>query len=225
VTNKIISFTVNSEKNKIEGVLITGADNNSIQLTHAISGSHSINLDSTNIKDEGNFIASVIRRLDLKKEYKSITLTDSQDTYEIIQPPSKTLRLYVQRSETLEDNIALRDEHIKITDYLGKKHLVNATDIGFKAVDIPINFKYCKSNILNAIYKANLMPHDFDRKLSKTILEAIARNKSDCDGAYWSFYAIGGRTYQYIPSSVDSDNRHKYVFVNSEMIKGIDNTN
>jgi hypothetical protein len=215
-----ISFSANTSTSSIFGTLVFTDESNIIQLSSRIGEQNTITLNKQEISHAGNFIASVIRRIDKSEEFISVTLLDTNETTEILrdEPKLKTTRLYKKTPKDGSPEIITSEGLIKISDINNNEHFLDITDMGFEPIDVPLDFKYTKNPLLNALYKKALLPYDYDKRMNTVIPKTIAKLKKSANGERWGFWAIGKTTQ---PERWHGKN-HKAVLVTSEIVEAIE---
>lgn len=213
---KQISFSANGSAENIQGVVVIGSNGSTMLLDKPIGGQTQINIKAADIKDFGNLIASIVKKIDSEEKFESVTLTDSNKTYPILVKSEDTLRLYVKRSdEDYANNIVIENDEIEFQDIFQKTHSLSVLDLGFEVINVPVDFKYTKNDVLNLLYRYALLPHDYNRKINKVITKEIAKRRKASNGEPWAFWcsetgAIMGEKWK--------GAQYKAVYVSSELV-------
>jgi len=185
-------FKVHSGNAVLNGACFSHSKGTQVSFERPIGGVTQENLYATDIKDMGNFLASVVKRLDKDEVYTGVTCNDLYT--EILRPVNNpdTIRIYVKRNDKGKVFVT-KDTLVTISGIDEADMDIPVEDLGFKAVDAPIDFKYTKEPLLNAIFKAHGLPADYDRSINNPLLKAISKkrigmetNKQDD----WSFYFL-----------------------------------
>lgn len=213
-----INFTANSNDRTVQGILVITSNDASFLLNESIGGETKVDLYSQDIKDMGNFIAAVIRRLDNENEFESITLTDEEKTFLIKRPTDDaTMRVYKKVSD--EEVIVTDQPTVTIKDIYNNEHTVAVETLGFEPVDVPNKFLYTKNPTLNLIYQNAVIPHDYNRKMNAVILKEISRNKKIHGDKPWAFWCS---TTARIMSQGWNGKAYNAVYVDSDMVRSIE---
>jgi hypothetical protein len=181
------NFSLTNAKSTVinQGTLFTAKLKSKIVFSEHINETFSLDLDAININDKANFVASIVRRLDKDNVYTQVLFNDSKDSVNVIREEknANTMAVYVKKDKG-NGFIAIAEPNIKIPTLNDGIVTISAEDMGFKKVIVPIDFKYVKNPVLNALYKDAVVPFDYNTALSKTILKEIRRNTDKKD---WSF--------------------------------------
>ena len=213
---KHISFLANGKNESIKGIVVASYQGNTMLLDKPIGNQTSVDIKTTDIKDFGNLIASIVKKLDSEGVFESITLSDSKETYPILVEPENTIRLYVKRSgEDYAKDIIIESDEIPFQDIYQRTHNLSVLDLGFEVVDVPVDFKYTKNEVLNFLYRHAMLPHDYNRKINKVITKEIAKKRKAANGEPWAFWcsetgAIMGGKWK--------GAQYKAIYVSSELV-------
>lgn len=215
---KNINFAVNSNGRTVQGILTITKNDTAFLLSEEIGGKTKLDLYSQDINDVGNFIASVVRRLDTEAEFESITLVDEEKTFIIKRAnATQTTRLY--KAIINDEEIVTDQSEISTTDIYGNEHALYIEDFGFNAVDVPVDFLYTKDPVLNLIYQNAVLPHDYNRKMNTAILKEIGKRKKANGDKPWAFWCTQQAR---IMEKGWNGKLYDAVYVDSDMIRNIE---
>jgi hypothetical protein len=178
------NFSAKSKTNSLTGVLITSDDVNKIYFDTDVSGFENIEIKEKKIKDIGNFVGSLIRRFDVNEVFDSVIFNKNE--YEIIRegikPSDEKMNVYVKGDIKDQDHLVFPEQNITLFATNNHSYKFLLEDLGLKLVTVPVDFKYNRDPILNAILEYNVMPFDYDRSINEKILKIIKKARSELIG-------------------------------------------
>lgn len=199
------------------GTLLKSKSVTKIALVDDIDGKSIIEMDTVDIKDNANFIASVIRRMDRDGLYDTVTITDTNITVPIIREDvdDNVMTIFVRNNK--EGFVATKEPMIEIPLVHGGTEQVSVTELGFKPITVPRDFKYVKNPVLNALYKEAMIPANYKKTLSKSITKEVNKRRGT---AKWAF-SVAANSPQSIYGPKFTT-KHGMIEINSKKINKLE---
>ncbi len=216
------NFTLTGRGQKsVTGVLTTLSQRSVLSFDAAIGkdSQATLELETTDIKDPANFIASCIRRVGAGDKYRTVTVDGIKKSKAIILSDEEIAKLSAPKTKSIwilqvgNRKIAFDTPTTKLSNQLviGKEEPepVPVEELGGKEVKVPSDGKYCKEPVINRIFSANHVP--LENNIDKNaLLKAIRKqNKSKTD---WNFY--------FYNRSIVSATHSRAILVTKKMVEG-----
>lgn len=173
ISFKVIPFTVlDKDSLQINEGVLTQAENGhaSIMLKRTIDDSGLVIdvREKRNIADAGNFLCAVIKRFDKKKNAKSVQVAGVD--YAILEEEKKTEFFYVIDGNTFHFDAVLSAKAIN-----NKVYEFPIRSLGIEPIELPIDGKYCKNELINKMLYEQLVPIEIAKKMIPVMQIAVAQ--------------------------------------------------
>jgi len=221
-TMRTYNFTLTGRGQKsVAGVLTTLSQRSVLSFDTAIGNESqaTLELETTDIKDPANFIASCIRRVGAGDKYRTVTVDgikkskatvlSDEEIAEISAPKTKSiwvLQIGDRKIAFGSPTTTLSNQLIAETEDIVP---VSIEELGGKEIIVPADGKYCKEPVINRIFSANHVPieNDIDKN---ALLKAIRKqNRNNTD---WNFY--------FYNRSIVSSTYSRAILVTKQMVEG-----
>lgn len=173
ISFKVIPFTIfDKDSLQINEGVLTQAENGhaSITLKRTIGDSGfviDVN-EKRNIEDAGNFLCAIIKRYDKKNNAKSIHVSGKD--YAILEEEKKTELLYV-----INGNTFALDALLSVKGINNKVYEFPISSLGVEPIELPIDGKYSKNELVNKMLYEHLVPLETAKKMVPVMQVAIAQ--------------------------------------------------